>query len=1286
MPRSVLLLLLVLLALFKNLASPAAAQDLWSGNMARNPGFDEDFVNLHAEGHVLSFKGDWYYNQQDLVPDYWDLAGDWQWSADHKSLKLADKATARQSFVRATYQEGGGAWGGGSSPAIPMPEADIPKFTQPWRVTVSARGGGSVTIASGKATRTVEVPPGNTFQQVTAELPAEEITNPAAPVTVTLTGPGEFDEVSVNEKIPASPNLAINGSFESLNPQGYPARWSQQQKYRAIGPTYYVWTDWNHYFRENRGAVAVDPLVAFAGRQSLRFDVYPGDEKLVESDLIVLNQDQPRVIEVGCYVRADRIKLIDIRCVDDQGYYMPGYRPRQPENNRGGTFLFGNGTFPWRYVRKFFAAPNDQPVKAFRVRLCARGMNGNTLDDGGTRSYSMQVGTVWWDDLYVAERTSTAADLNRRKVPMPPQRKVAAGAIIEGEVDLGERFYGQNQLTYNFTSSQPGSYSLRLATTLPGAEPQVTTSATVTMKSGERKTLSVPYVLKQLAPELDGQGTFKLELLRDGQPLATSTYAFNTWPDVIDMDVSRHYNLPQENPVTISMNLGVAAQTLAQVKNLELALVRTSDNQVLRAQQLPDLQKQFADTIAALPKTQQESYEFNLPTPAWWVDRTNLIITRVDLSPLKVWSHDTPQRDTVLRVRGLNAAGEELFRDESAPFGRMQQRPPQGAIDSVAVREDGAVLINNEPKFLTGATHQHSRLTHTFDIIQQLGLMGHRLPQGKEGTFESLAKLWTEHNLYALQAKPISGQLGTAVVTDMTPEQRKALEEFVRAGGMQNIVSLNTGGWEATIKPDDPQQVATHSKFNDYIRQVTKRPVAISTSGAFNAWWLPELVWYDINHAETEMWGPMDFNVIFTPYMKAAGRNTAWVYLPQLYDNHPYDRYRFETYENIIRGSAGVSMIQGIGDPTFNRGLAGELRYLESPLNSQEQPPEVSLEPNLSHKVTRHGGKTYVLATNAGPIQVGEWKWNTGEKFSGRASHEGDTVNQQWFRPAGIRIHGFRGLPLPEQIQPGDKIVQYVWLDPTETPEWVMLAVRGNGRFAHNGVLGKFDFNRFRQEYGNIVMYSELNHSVWHEINWVMDDATYQRGVQIMGKDWADRIKAGAAAGREKVDKIAYQSEHFHALGGLPAAGQWHCLEIDAERAGLVGKLVDGFAYLTQNGRALWDHTVLERNGEVVRVFCEDTVGIDRALLPQTRIEVAGLAPGTPIKVLFEGRTLRADDAGGFVDDFTGVDTYGYENGAITGDLFGFVKDPDRELARMMPSGYGYTYGPTAVHIYEIGE
>lgn len=1285
------ILIAFLLVLSGQRSSLAQGDAGWTGNLARNPSFQEDFVNVNAEGHVLSFNGDWYYNQKDLVPDYWELQGAWSWTwqkqtppAEQYVLKLEKGATAKQSFIRAVSQEGGGAWGGSNMPPIPIAADEQAKFAQPWRAHVLCRGG-SVTLSCGKGTVTAQTKSGKEWETLKVELPAEQIGLPSASATVTLLGPGEFKLVLVQEKLPDVPNLAPNPSFEQVTKDGIPAGWSAQKKYRAIGPTYYVWTDWNHYFRENRGAVTVDPLIANTGKQSLRFDVYPGDEKFVESDLIVLNQDKPHVIEVGVFVRADRINLIDIRCVDQDGRYMPGYRARQPENKHGGSFLYGNGTFGWRYVRKFFGSLNNQPLKGLRVRLCARGMNGHTLDDAGTRPYAMATGTVWWDDLRVTERTTGAAALQARGVKVTPVEKLTAGPCAEAVLDLGQRFFGENALSYSFINNgKNGSFQLRLTTTLPGTKPVTTTSPAVAVASDRRGWLTAPYVIDRLAGELEKQGSFKLEVLRDGAAITQTSYAFNTWPVIVDIDVSRHYNLPSENPVTVALNLGVADATLARTKKVELQLYRPSDKKTLGTQTITDLGKAFAGTVAALPKKEADSNEFNLPTPSFWVDRTNLLVAKIDLSPLKVWPHDQPTRDTVLIVRGLDAAGKELFREQSDPFCRMEAPPRQPPISKVAIREDGIVLINGEPRYLTGATHQSNRMTHTMPIISQLGLMGHRLVQGPAAKFENINAMWKDHALYALQIKPISGQDGTQVVIDLKPEQRQALEAFVKAGGLKNVVSINTGGWEAAINVNDAKAVATHQELNDYLRKLTNRPIAISTSGAYNAWWLPKLHFYDINHAETEMWGPMDFNVTFTPYMKKARKQpTAWVYLPQLYDNTPYERYRFETYENIIRGSAGVSMIQGIGDATFNRGLAGELRYLDKRLNSLEKAPDVTFEPNVSHKIARYQGKTYLLATNAGPITIGNWQWNTAIKHSGRASHEGDSVNQMWFRPGGVRIHGFRGLPLPELVKKGDKIVQYVWLDPQETPEWVMVAVRGDGKFAHNGVLGKFSFETFRQAYGNVLMYSELNHSVWHEINYVMDDATYQRAVQVMGKAQADQIKKFADLGRATVDKIAYQAEHFHNLGALPKVGVWHRIEIDADKAGLVGKLVDGFAYLTKNGRALWDYSVLERDGKVARVFCEDNVGIDRALLKTVRIHVPGLKAGTPVRVLFEDRTILAED-GGFFDNFDGVDTYGHEAGGVVGDLFGFVKDEDRELPRMLPSGYGYHYGPTAVHIYEV--
>lgn len=1290
----------------------------WSGNFAINPGFEEDFVNRNSEAHVLSFKGDWYYNQKDLIPDYWNLgmpqAGNFtllegEAGKPHggtKAIKLAEGQKARQTYPGAVSHEGGSAWAGPSP--VPLAVGRPERFKQTWRASVWCRGGGTIRLG-GDAGASATAPPSPDWQQITVELPPDKNTlKPADAMTVELIGPGEFDDVVVREKLPDSPNLLPNAGFEQADAKGYPAGWSPQRKWRAIGPTYYVWTDWNHHFRENRGAVTVDPLIAFGGKQSLRIDVYPGDEKYIESDAIPLNQAAPELIEVAGYVRADRARIIDIRCVDEEGVPLPAVYPILPEyggSNESSTF--GSGTFGWRYVRKFFGAPPQygpdgkpaapaaageaapgRPVKSIRVRLAARGFNAHTLDDAGTRSYASQVGTVWWDNLRVTERTSDAAALAARGAKAAPDEPAGAtGPAGAVDLSLGERLYGQNKLALDLTPAEGGTYRAELTTTLPGGQPVTTKSADVQIAKGARGRVEVPYEIKQLAGDLKDQGELRLQLFRDNQPATDTTYAFNTWPVIVDIDVARHYNLPNENPVTTSINLGVAADTLAKVARLEMSLAPAGAAggaaAPLALPPVTDLKAAFAQTVAALPKTKEESYEFGLPAPPWWVDRTNLLITKLDLSSRKVYPHDNPTRDTVLHVRGVDAGGNVLFEQRSDPFCRVEPPPSQPPIQNVAVRaEDGAVLINGQPRFLTGATHQNTRIAHDPPIIAQLGLMGHRLYAAK---FEEVAAMWQNHKLYALQIKPVNavGADSTTAHVELTEEQKQALAAFTQAGGMQSVVSINTGGWESHI-PDDPVARQKHQATNDWIRQTTGRPIAWSWSGGYNAYNASAFPYYDINHAETEMWGPMDYNVIYTPYMKKLKATpSTWVYLPQLYENHPYGRYRFETYENIIRGSAGVSMIQGIGDPTFNRGLAAELRYLESRLYSQEKPPAVTLEPNLSHKVTRHNGKTYILATNAGPITIGRWTWDKTTKHSGQASHEGDSANMMWQRPAGLRLHGFRGLPMPELIQSGDKIVQYVWLDAKALPEYVMVLVRGDGKFTHNGVLGAFDYNKFRDELGNLFLYSELNHSVWHEINWVLDQPTYERAVKLMGKDWADATMKTFEGYRATVDRIAHKAEEFHPAGPLPAAGKWHRIELDADKIGLTGKLVDGFAYLAKNGRALWDHSALERGGKVVRVFSEDTVGIDRAQLAEVKISVPGLKAGTKVKPLFEDRTIDAA-AGGFTDNFEGEDTYGYEYGGVEADMFGYVKDVERELPRMMPSGYGYSYGPTAVRIYEI--
>jgi hypothetical protein len=159
-------------------APPTAIEPGYAGNFAIDPSFEEDFVNRRGEGHVLSFKGDWYYNQRDLIPDYWGLAegkftrGEGDARSGRYYLKLADGQKATQAYPMAVSQEGGGSWSGPEAKPLPVPK--LAKFVQPWQASVWTRKGGTISLGGVEAKATG----GADWQLLKVTLPAE-IVDPA---------------------------------------------------------------------------------------------------------------------------------------------------------------------------------------------------------------------------------------------------------------------------------------------------------------------------------------------------------------------------------------------------------------------------------------------------------------------------------------------------------------------------------------------------------------------------------------------------------------------------------------------------------------------------------------------------------------------------------------------------------------------------------------------------------------------------------------------------------------------------------------------------------------------------------------------------------------------------------------------------------------------------------------------------------------------------------------------------------------------------------------------------
>ncbi|HET9867042.1 MAG TPA: discoidin domain-containing protein, partial [Nitrospira sp.] len=147
------------------------------------------------------------------------------------------------------------------------------------------------------------------------------------------------------------------------------------------------------------------------------------------------------------------------------------------------------------------------------------------------------------------------------------------------------------------------------------------------------------------------------------------------------------------------------------------------------------------------------------------------------------------------------------------------------------------------------------------------------------------------------------------------------------------------------------------------------------------------------------------------------------------------------------------------------------------------------------------------LPAGAIPDGNGEgWNWVSSNPppFSGALANQSNIV-------AGLHQHFFYGATATLTINPGDKLMAYVYIDPANVPNQIML---------------------------------QWNDGTWeHRAYW---------GANLIG--WG-------------VDGT--NSRRF--MGQLPAAGQWVRLEVPASLVGLEGRTLNGLAFSMWGGRATWD-------------------------------------------------------------------------------------------------------------------
>jgi hypothetical protein len=1271
-----------------------------SGNLLRNGAFQDDWITRLTEvkNHHYCFSSE-HYNRRDFNPDGWECRGSWDWhNADgpmgtRRMVLRGPNAEVSQRvnwvLVHDEKQLAGMA-DAGRFPGITPLRSKIPQaLVRDLALRVQVKGmkvaadAGSIEIGLCPPGTTTFLPfgsltpptvtasaaiPAGTYdrQWVEVKLPArqwleaaEKIDNdpngPVLPGTVSVTlkytGAGEVEigRVELSESGPASPNLLPNGGFDGLDAGGYPAGWGKQEKYTYFPPgNYYLFNTWHNSTFPNRGPVEPDALVLRGGSHSLKMIVPAGDEKSVASPPIVLNQQEPRLIEVQAWVKTDHLCMLQLDAVDENAKRLEG-------------MLFIHkaavsiGTDDWRLVRQVFRP--RQPVKSIRLLLCARGVNGYTLDDTSEQPQNTATGTIWWDDIKVSEPESTARELAARRVKTIAEG-LAIGSLVEN-FSLGEQLLGENVLHARVFAPMTAEISLRFELTSPTGKKTVFSSPAQKVKAGQRVDIALPYQLTEPCPAY-AEYHAALSVVWDGKVSVPTEYWLTTWTAPIDLQLGNLYLLPN-GPQLVRLNFGLANATMKKAATARLQIIRKGSGQVLKTVNIPATPDAFAAQRNKIPAGLRGDF-------------TNLLLVDLDVADLPVQPFNDPQRNWFVRATLLDAAGNALAAVDSPPFCRLAHEPPQPPVQNVRIDTDNNLYVNGQPWMPWGVVYGHQPVYdgpadpgagNYFDMrnLPDWGIYDRftggsytrsrndfntlRYVASSITPQDGMEKSWKEQNLYASTAFVVPHPVWSH---EELVKNNATIDEYLAYAKTAPMIVSTTPGIEeafALFHSATPEQIKGMEAVVRYLREKTGKPVMVGHGGFWNRFEFEKALFFDIFDPETEPFYPANLHTDLQPIIEGQAK-TVWL-RPQMYESVPYERWRYHVLVELMRGCRGWQIAHGPGDQSLFRGLHGELEFLKPIVYAKDKGPRIAIEPSIEHFSRRHNGKTYLIAATTHGMTVGTWRWSderdpqAGRTRIADAESEFRTAANNYGTDAmvdsGPRSLGIENLPDARVWPAGSKLVQWVKLDPKDAPNGLLVLAKADGRWTAAGQLGAFDLASLR-----------ANEEKAH---WFLS-MFYRNAQGFAFSGWY---------GKPLPSAMAYIPGTAAALGNLPAAGQWVKLEIPLDALGATGKLLDGTAFLYEAGAASWGRTAIVAPDGAETEIWGDQIGPAPEALAKTKITVQGLKAGAQVKVLFEDREITAGD-GFFIDDFRGQDLYQRFGGGLNG------------------GGYGDT--PVALHVYEI--
>ncbi|NBY03410.1 MAG: hypothetical protein EBQ87_15750 [Planctomycetes bacterium] len=1261
---------------------------LAQGNLLRNSDFQDDWITYIPElkNHHWNYTTE-VFNRRDYNPDGWKITGSWEWRDADKPrgqrkliLNSPSKVTQAVNWIAIHNPKKLAGWpdAGGYPSVTPLYSSkplslvrdlvfsakisgkDVPKDAVSLLVSWSnVASNEPATPKSAIATVKIPVPEGTYSEKIVPvkldaatwlEIAMKDKTFPTMGALLPMgvvceieyaSGKGgsiELLETSLFEPGPSSPNLFSNGDFESDN-MGYPQGWSKAQRYRYFPPgIYYIFNTWHNSNSDNRGTVAVDHLSPFSGKSCLQMSVPTGDETCVISDPIVLNQKEIRPIEVSAWIKTHQLCMLQLDAEDENGQRINGfnYIHKNP-------LSFGNSD--WRQIRQVFSS--DKPLKSIRLKLCARGMNGYTLGGTGHQPQQNAFGVVWWDDVKVFEPESSIQDLSARGVVVNA-KNVNSMTPHLANLDLGEQLLGVNHITAQIKNPGADADFYVQMQWMDGSEVAPIVSGPIKSGNGKPSPVSLAYTLSDVGKAYK-EKPFTLTLLDAKKAVVTSSnYSVSTWTVPIDLELGSLYMQPNQKQF-VRVNFGLTNAEMARIKELKLDVVEKTSSKVLKSFIISADPASIAKQRTKIPVGVLD-------------DLRNMLITDLDVSFLPLQSFDNPMRNWFIRASTINSEGKSSWVVDSSAFCRLAHDAPQPAIESVKINEFGDFLINGKPWMPWGVAYGHNPVydgpAESGKYYDLANLKPWNLYDRYGGNLKSrelwdtncerhveIPKFYTQVQLEALWKQ------GLYTSTAFMPPKAKPwpMEHLKYLSTAPMVASVSPGPEEAFayFTPMTQKQLDEVKADVDLLRSATGKPVMVGHGGYWNRLELERATFFDVFDPETEPWYPAPVHTDLKPLIEGQ-KKTIWL-RPQMYESVPYERWRYHVYVELMRGARGWQVAHGPSDPSVFRGLQAELRHLQPLIYSHEKTPAVSISPPLENMVRKAGNKTILIAASTHGLTFGNYRHSLEKSPAGKSRvtadphifrDESDGYHAPGGEPASLSWvpHGVQYLVDPRKYAKGSKLVTWVKLDAKAPPKNLMAFVKADGRWTYAASFGEVDLASLRNNNEKAFWFLRT---------------FYRHARGFLG--WGDKVEPYA---KEFLPASAAT------IGNLPPVGDWVKLEIPLEKISAVDKLVDGVAFAHDGGRVWWANTVIVGpDGKESLVFGDHEDRPDPDSLIKTKLSVEGLKKGTVIKVLFENRTIVADD-GFFIDDFSGVDLYQRYGG----------------------ERLGYGSAPVALHVYQIGE